>query len=377
MRVYPYGDPDNDWLGIDQHRGTISAGDYLSNDQTVGAVEISHNKNKKLQDKTNREGLIETGSASGDFVALLQSFLMYLRKGVYQNYRAEIKVQKDKRNQFNLNVEDDFDKLLEAIQSGNTSKAVAKFNAIKKSHAIEKNYLVRRAEATEDLAGVGLSVESASHDMMLMMGRAFDSIDSLTNTFERGQIDRESFERELYALRGMLSFINDQMNDVQLLFRSTKQRRRNIRVSDIVDKVEKIYRRLLGKTKIEFELRTIGSPLVVKTTDAVLLQVLINLFDNSIYWVEGSKAPCKILLVLDGDEGKLIFSDSGPGVREDDKRYIFEPFYSGKGEDGRGLGLYIARQLLQRHDFDIKYADQKNEQLLGGANFVVEFIEGV
>lgn len=70
-----------------------------------------------------------------------------------------------------------------------------------------------------------------------------------------------------------------------------------------------------------------------------------------------------------------IFSDSGPGVKADDAPFIFEPFYSGKGEEGRGLGLYIARQLLDKHDYAIELADIKRHKLLPGANFVVSFVK--
>ena len=45
---------------------------------------------------------------------------------------------------------------------------------------------------------------------------------------------------------------------------------------------------------------------------------------------------------------RLTFADSGPGFREDDLPYLFEPFFPGKGEEGRGLGLNIAKQLLER-----------------------------
>jgi hypothetical protein len=41
IRVYPYGDPKDDWLEIDAYRGTISAGQFLSNDQVVGFVNIT------------------------------------------------------------------------------------------------------------------------------------------------------------------------------------------------------------------------------------------------------------------------------------------------------------------------------------------------
>jgi len=70
----------------------------------------------------------------------------------------------------------------------------------------------------------------------------------------------------------------------------------------------------------------------------------------------------------------MIFADNGPGVNPEDAPYIFEAFYSGKGEEGRGLGLYIARQLLERHDYSIELADIKSDKILPGANFVVNFV---
>ena len=71
----------------------------------------------------------------------------------------------------------------------------------------------------------------------------------------------------------------------------------------------------------------------------------------------------------------MTFSDNGPGVDKDDAAYIFEPFYSGKGEEGRGLGLYIARQLLERSGYSIELVSRKSEKNLTGANFTVNFIE--
>ena len=80
IRVAPYGDPDNDWLEVDKWRGVGRAGDYLSNDQVVGFVDISKNGNPSLKDKTNREGLIEEGYATRDFIVLLHSFLLFIRQ---------------------------------------------------------------------------------------------------------------------------------------------------------------------------------------------------------------------------------------------------------------------------------------------------------
>jgi signal transduction histidine kinase len=102
---------------------------------------------------------------------------------------------------------------------------------------------------------------------------------------------------------------------------------------------------------------------------------LLNLFDNAVYWLQQTSQKEKTIRIsLDGNKGTMIFSDNGPGVNKEDAPYIFEPFYSGKGEDGRGLGLYIARQLLERSDYAIELAEIKPERILSGANFVIYFI---
>jgi len=101
----------------------------------------------------------------------------------------------------------------------------------------------------------------------------------------------------------------------------------------------------------------------------------LNLFDNSVYWLQTSpKKDKKIQINLNGNKGQMIFGDNGPGINKDDEEYIFEPFYSGKGDEGRGLGLYIAKQLLERNDYSIDLAELKSDKILSGANFVVSFV---
>ena len=374
IRVYPYGEPDDDWLRIDAYRGTISAGDFLSNDQVVGYVNITQKQNPKLKDKTSREGLIYEGNATDDFIALLQIYLAYVRQKPYRRYRETLK-NKNAQNIFKTeHVQLEFNELKNAAKKYPT--LLNQISKTEKEYRAERDYLVKRAETTEELAGVGLSVETASHDIMAIMGKAMGLIDVVIREALHGEkLDSDELHKELQTLRGMLSFIESQLKDIQLLFKSSKQRRRSIRVKEILEKVERIYKRLLSTEKIELVIRENGSPLVAKTTDAVLLQLFLNLFDNAVYWLQQtSNNARKIEIHLDGNRGKLVFGDNGPGVNKEDAPYIFEPFYSGKGEEGRGLGLYIAKQLLERNDYDIELADLKSDRILPGANFVVNFV---
>ncbi|EKO33272.1 GHKL domain protein [Leptospira santarosai str. MOR084] len=209
------------------------------------------------------------------------------------------------------------------------------------------------------------------------MSKVLINIDSLIKDLVSGdKIDINQLLSNLQSIRGGMGFVESQLKDIQLLFTSSKQRRRNIKVIEVLEKVVKIYERFLKKESIEFVIKSSGSPLIAKTTDAVLLQLFLNLFDNSVYWLQQvNKSEKKIEVSLNGKAGQLFFSDNGPGIDKDDVPYIFEPFYSGKGEDGRGLGLYIARQLLERNEYSIELAELKSERILSGANFIINFFK--
>ena len=236
----------------------------------------------------------------------------------------------------------------------------------------EKQYLSQRADMTEDLAGVGLSVEMASHDIMLLMNRAQDIGRRLARA---ARATGSEIQERADMLVGALQQIADGMKDIQILFKSSRRRRTNVKVEEYLDKIHEIYKTLLEQRKIHYQkVKVGGPPLMANATDGVIMQVLINLFDNASYWLETvNSGEREIRVTVDGEQGELIFSDSGPGIDPEDLSYIFEPFYSGKGQEGRGLGLYIARQLLDRYDYRITVAEANHQKVLAGANFVVSF----
>ena len=236
--------------------------------------------------------------------------------------------------------------------------------------------MLERAERTESLAAVGLSVETTSHDIMLMMNRGLDNLAALMRDSMSQNLDPKTLADQLQKLYGIFSYVGNQIKDMQQLFVSSKQRRKRIRVKDLLDKVIRLYKNIMDRNGIVVQVDEVGSPLVAVCTDADLLQLLINLFDNAVYWLSVTGNPKKnILVTLDGNAQQMLFSDDGCGVREDDAPYIFNAFFSGKGEEGRGLGLYISKKVLERNDYTIRLAEFSDEKKLSGANFVVPFVK--
>lgn len=374
IRVLPYGDATDDWLQIDVSRGIISAGSFFSNDQVVGRIKITKTGNPHLKDKTNREGLIDDEDYTADFICIIKAFLSYLRTESYKTYLDNEKKQKDIEIVKAQKVEKEINDLKAYFKDNGRAKEL--ISQLEKTYKAERKYLLERAQRTEALAAVGLSVETASHDIMLMYGKGIDTLSRLLKASHDPDFDCHSALEELTKLYGMFTYVKNQLSDMQKLFVSSKQSRKNIRVKDMLDKVISIYQNSLKDSSINVEVTEISSPVIAKCTMAEVLQVLINLIDNSIYWLNTiDRSDKTILVTLDGSSNLMIFSDNGPGVRDDDKGYIFEPFFSGKGSDGRGLGLYIIRSILNNNDYSIHLADIRQEKKLSGANFVVSFVK--
>lgn len=121
-----------------------------------------------------------------------------------------------------------------------------------------------------------------------------------------------------------------------------------------------------------FEISEPGRPVVVLGDDRRLEDVLRNLLSNAIkYWPEGGTIrifvhviPCSAIVAI---------NDHGFGIPPDQLTRVFDPFYRGTNLAGRdpggiGLGLYICRDIVERHGGRI-WAESSD---LTGTTFYVE-----
>jgi two-component system OmpR family sensor kinase len=97
------------------------------------------------------------------------------------------------------------------------------------------------------------------------------------------------------------------------------------------------------------------SPAAVLGDPDLLLLVFYNLVDNACKFT--SPDDTIEVLLREGDTALTVdVADSGPGIAEADLPHIFEELYRGenaKGVEGSGLGLALAKKIVERHDGQI------------------------
>lgn len=89
-----------------------------------------------------------------------------------------------------------------------------------------------------------------------------------------------------------------------------------------------------------------------------LTQLFTILLDNAIQYSYPDKV---ISVIYRPEERQLIFEDEGEGIDEHDLPHIFDQFYKGKSEQGRGsgLGLALASKIARVHDLNLRIESEK------------------
>jgi signal transduction histidine kinase len=122
---------------------------------------------------------------------------------------------------------------------------------------------------------------------------------------------------------------------------------------DIVDEVCELSKVQARKKAIEVYCHIESNATIFADRDR-LLQVLTNLLDNAIKFTpEGGTVRLKA--EEEPDAIRFLISDTGPGISEDEREHVFEPYWqaSSTAHSGVGLGLAIAKQVVEQHGGEI------------------------
>jgi two-component system NtrC family sensor kinase len=97
-------------------------------------------------------------------------------------------------------------------------------------------------------------------------------------------------------------------------------------------------------------------------------EALLNICMNALDAI-GSVGTIKLTTEVRGKHVAVIVGDSGPGIANEERAKMFEPFVTSKEVGkGTGLGLYVSREIIGAMGGEISYATSS----LGGAEFTIE-----
>lgn len=362
--------------------------------QLVGKVDISARRNPLLRDQTNREGLRDCPEKRA-LAGLLKHVLEVEFRGYLRNVDNEI------RNRDRISFAAFTERLAEVEEKINES--LDELSEIDDEHPdLEIGHLSKRlqhafrtvvevvsdvqdtVETVEDekarvlhLAALGLSIEKLAHELNRASKHALEALSQMDGSTNASALKRSAV-LQLQSLRKRLQNLDPLLTPA----RHTKQ---DFDLGKEIQAVMEGFQARFERHGVTAKLSTKGQePIRVKAVRAMFIQVLENLIDNSVYWLSVGKrrkvadeAPREISIMLDGNRNVIEVSDTGPGIAPENRERVFQPFFTLKpAGHGKGLGLYIAREIAHYHGGTLKLTD-KNLKTTGRLNtFELDFSAG-
>ncbi|MFJ8059968.1 ATP-binding protein [Streptomyces sp. NPDC096142] len=371
FRVLPFGEHGDDWLTLDARR-VNNPRMRLSNSQIIGTVSISADENPDLRDQTNREGLLQGPAYDG------------LRDAVTEIIAALEIARRDQRRQTRDSEEPRGRGLFDDIDITDVAEAVRRSHPNDRALAAVVANAERRISAGVEhvrevlaryqrLATLGRLVDEVVHDGQSSVGR----IRRATRDANRVLAGADACDFHDEAV-GLVSTVDKQADYLAQLFKRIapfggRRRGRPKKVS-MLETINSAVDVLASRAaKVGADVTVGGVDETVTLDPAELQEVVINLLDNSLYWLQHvPKGSRHVELTVERTEDgalALVIDDSGPGVPPEIRESIFEPYFSSK-PDGGGLGLAIVgERIADAYDGVLALVNSR----LGGAAFRVTF----
>jgi hypothetical protein len=365
FRVYPYGQRGNDWLNLDI-RSRLNPVQRLANNQIVAAIRVSRERNPGLTDRSNREGMI----LNAEHQALEMWFKEVL--ALIEEFRYGLRPREERAEQSEPLFEA-FD-LTEAVRVARSELGAShKVTALIADAQKQVRAGVERVQGVFSRllmsAGVGQIVDIVLHEIGAPLGKVNRQLAVLEKDLSE-QLSKECLDKVSPQVASIKAWLEQIYNLRQRLEPQGAGRRGRATTFDVCDEIEdnfQLYHALIARQRINYKAVRPKRPVRARMARASLGQIMANLIDNAVYWIvrgKGEGRGGQIIVQVDNlPHGfRILFCDDGPGVPDEHRARIFEPYFTTK-PNGIGLGLYIARlviepygKLIYRDDCDLSGA---------------------
>ncbi|WP_353630735.1 ATP-binding protein [Achromobacter xylosoxidans] len=378
FRIGQTGGMEDDWLEWDG-KALKTKGFMLNRYQTVGVVAISSKGNPRLVDAANRERLVSCPEQTL-LVAILGDIIVKdLRSHIDAIKQVEVKqaIEEESAEESLKRSEDSLKNTLmtvEAISRSVPATVQPKIEEVRRALQSQVEYVetvrgaLQLARETRvellELANIGLVVEIVVHELTRLTQSTGDLLLSLRKATEHdsplvGLIDN---------LQSQIKATSKRISSVDVLSPSGRNRKERFNVVAQLRTVVSGFEARFQRHSVDCEVVVDGSPasdqvFEVKLVRGLIAQVMENLLTNSVYWVQQGlkrgEENRRIVVELDTRSSVIMVTDNGPGIEPSHGESIFRPYFSMR-KRGKGLGLYIARELVEYHGGKL-YLDASGE----------------
>ena len=232
------------------------------------------------------------------------------------------------------------------------------------AYKAEYENIKNRWEQTREAAQLGIAVEIVDHEYNHLYSTINHSLDKLSTDTYFNNSDNFRF------LRTIIKQLEEKYDLLSPLYRISGVLVKEIKCASIFEYLNRFFTNKLESQGVIIEMSDTFNSHIISIKEPVIHTVFINIINNALYWLRNSKEK---IIKLDywPDTEEILIMNSGQKIEDHRLERIFELFYSNR-PNGRGIGLYLAKESLNENYFDIYATNDKVYNQLKGACFVIK-----
>jgi signal transduction histidine kinase len=225
--------------------------------------------------------------------------------------------------------------------------------------------LQRELERRAHLATLGQKSAELVHDLrspLTVIQGYVDMLIELMKTQESGApLDREETASYLQNIEESVLRCRD-MAEMWLDASRGNLRRAQVDLGRLIQSVAQDGQSAATRQGAGLQVDPGGEALMMEADELQLRRAVQNLVTNAIEAVSPGTGKVRIACLQNGDGIELSVEDNGSGMTEEQVRQATEPFFSTKQKKGgTGLGLFIARQVVEAHGGELRIRSRVGE----------------
>jgi signal transduction histidine kinase len=222
--------------------------------------------------------------------------------------------------------------------------------------------LRERSEVDIELAQLGMAVQVINHEFDATIRAVRSGLRELNAWAEANDSLRDLHDR----LRASFDHLDGYLTLFTPLQRRLYRRPARITGADIHKFVKDLFDERLRRESVALQATPGFRRFSFSGYPSTFYPVFVNLVDNALYWLATANEPRSVTLGVEGQA--MTVANTGPAISVHDRERIFELGFTRK-PSGRGIGLYIARDVLAKEGYVLRLADPNAGP---GVKFVIE-----
>ena len=227
--------------------------------------------------------------------------------------------------------------------------------------------LRRQMDDMYEAVALGLTAEALSHEVYNVADQLAQRAKAAQTTLRKKDITDRALIAFIEYVQSSVAALRKQMSFLSPSLRYVREQQDDINICDFASELVEFYNERLGKSKITMKVSCSDTvPFIVRMNKGKLTQVIDNLVLNSEYWLKEDIAQKRLeagTIFVDIAQPFVWVYDDGSGVDPSVEHALFEPFVSAKAKgQGRGLGLFIVKQLLNSEGCSIGLVPERNRR---------------